>query len=312
VPLVSIVLIFLNEERFLEEAVNTVRTQTMEDWELILVDDGSTDKSAIIGRRMAAEDNRIRCLDHPRHANRGMSASRNLGVAHANSPYIAFIDADDVWERSKLAEQVEVLESMPDVAMVVGAVRYWHSWNPAATEKDFTLLTGGVADRRIDPPEAALMLYPLGKETGAGVDLLVRRSVFDEVGGFEEQFRTWYEDQAFNIKVLLRYPIYISSRVWRHYRQHDASCWQHMTPKNYWHVRSVFLDWLHAYIGTAADPRVAATLRRARREVRFQRLKAYVVDRLLSPLPLKYQDLVKLNLRRFGREITKNPQPVRH
>ena len=210
VPLVSVVLIFLNEERFIEEAVQSVRDQTLGDWELILVDDGSTDRSTLIARDLAAQDERIRYVDHPGHENRGISASRNLGVAHATAPYIAFLDADDVWVPDKLAEQVDLLESMPDVAMVVGAMQYWYSWDPASTRADRIVLTGGMADRRLDPPEAALALYPLGRERRRRDGLLVRRSVFDAVGGFEERFRGLYEDQAFLIKVYLRYPIYIS------------------------------------------------------------------------------------------------------
>ena len=218
--------------------------------------------------------------DHPGHENRGRSASRNLGAAHATAPYVAFLDADDVWEPEKLAEQVELLESMPDVAMVVGAMLYWYSWDPAATEEDFVLLTGGMADRRIDPPEAALKLFPLGQEAGAGVDLLVRRSVFEAVGGFEDQFRGMYDDQAFLIKVFLRYPVYISSRAWLRYRQHDASCFARRTRTDYWRVRSDFLDWLQEDDGRLRDTRVNAAVRRARRELPYQRLYAGLSDSL--------------------------------
>lgn len=305
-PLVSVVLIFLNEERFLEEAVKSVRDQKLADWELILVDDGSTDRSTMIACNLAAEDKRVRYVDHPGHANRGASASRNLGAAHATAPYIAFLDADDVWEPEKLAEQVDLLESMPDVAMVSGAVRYWYSWDPAATEQDYIVIK---SDRRLDPPEAALKLYPLGKDPGAGVDLLVRRRVFEAVGGFEEHFRgiyQLYEDQVFLIKVYLRYPVYLSSRVWRHYRQHDASCVARTTGRDYWRVRGFFLDWLQADVRRLGDPRVTGALRRAGREIRYQPLNAHAlqaVDRLLAPLPPKYKDLVKRNLRRVKRKI---------
>ena len=309
-PLVSVVLIFLNEERFLGEAVRSVCDQTLADWELILVDDGSTDRSTLIARNLAEEDQRIRYVDHPEHANRGMSASRNLGAAHAAAPYITFFDADDVYDPDMLAEQVDLLESMPDIAMVSGAMLYWYSWDPASTNADFAPLTGGVADLRLDPPEAALTIYPLARETtAAGTDVLVRRSVFEAVGGFEERFNGiyhLYEDQAFLIKVYLRYPVYISSRVWRHYRQHDASRCQHTPERDYWRVRGFFLDWLHADVRRLGDPRVSAALRRARREVRYQTLKALAlqaVDRLLAPLPPEYKDLVKRNLRRVKRKI---------
>jgi glycosyltransferase involved in cell wall biosynthesis len=289
VPLVSVVLIFLNEERFIEQAMQSVRDQRLTDWELILVDDGSTDRSTPIARDLAAGDERIRYVEHPGHQNRGMSASRNLGVAHATAPYIAFLDADDMWEPEKLAEQVEVLESLPDVAMVIGAPRYWYSWDPTATEEDFILFPGGMADRRVDPPEAALKLFPLGKEPGASVDLLVRRSVFEAVGGFEDQFRDLYEDQAFNIKVFLRYPIYISSRAWLRYRMHEASCIRRTTRTNFLRVREEFLDWFEENDGRLGDTRVTAAVRRARRALPYQRL--YV--RLADSLPPEFRKRVK-------------------
>jgi len=288
-PLVSVVLIFLDAERFLEEAVRSVRVQSLADWELILVDDGSTDGSTLIAQDLAAENEWIRYVDHPGHENRGMSASRNLGVTHAIAPYVAFLDADDVWTPNKLAEQVELLESMPDVALVCGALLYWYSWDPASAEVDRAVLTGGMADRRLDPPEAALALYPLGRAAGAGLDALVRRSTFEAVGGFEECFQGLYEDQAFLTKVFFHYPVYISSRTWLRYRQHDASCCAR-TEADYWRLRGVFLGWLQDYVCRQGlgDDRISAALRRAHREVRHRRLKGRVhgaARRLLGRIP---------------------------
>ena len=302
----SVVLIFLNEQRFLEEAVQSVRDQTLADWELILVDDGSTDASTQIARDLVAADQRIRYVEHLGHANRGMSASRNLGVTHATAPYIAFLDADDVYMPDKLAEQVELLESMPDVALVCGVMNMWYSWDPASTEKDSAELTGGVADRRLDPPEAALAFEPLGPAASAGVDLLVRRSVFEAVGGFEDRFPGLYEDQAFLIKVYLRSPIYISSRVWLCYRQHDVSCCAQTTRTDYCRQLAVLLDWLQEDPGRLADARVSAAVRRARRKLPYQKLTASVhelYDRLAARLPDEFKDPVKRVLRRAKRTL---------
>jgi glycosyltransferase involved in cell wall biosynthesis len=294
-PLVSVVLVFLNEERFLKEAIASVRDQTLTDWELILVDDGSTDRSTSIARELAAEDARIRYADHPGHQNRGISASRNLGVAHSTAPYIAFLDADDVWVPDKLAEQVDLLKKTTDIAMVCGSLLYWYSWDPAATDADVVLLTGGTADRRFDPPEAALANYPLAREAGAGVDLLVRRSVFEAVGGFEDRFRGVYEDQAFLIKVFLRYPVYISSRAWIRYRQHENSCCARTTSRDHLRVRGVFLDWLQEYVEPLNDARVHAEVKRARREVRYRRLTAPVhglYRRISGRVPAEFKQRV--------------------
>lgn len=293
-PLVSVVLIFLNEERYLEEAVQSVLDQQLTDWELILVDDGSTDRSTLMARDLAAHDDRIRFVDHPGHENRGMSASRNLGVVHASAPYIAFLDADDVWMPDKLAEQVDLLESMPDVAMVVGAIEYWYSWDPAATKADRVMLTGGLADRRLDPPDAALALYPLGPAAGAGVTGLVRRTAFDAAGGFEEPFRGLYEDQAFLLKIFLRHPIYISSRATYRYRQHDTSCIGRTSRADGRRLRGTFLSWLDTYVGSDGDARVGAAVRRARRQLTYMRLAAPVYaayDRLPEQLRVRLRAL---------------------
>ena len=168
-------------------------------------------------------------------------------MAHTTAPYITFLDADDVWEPGRLAEQVELLENMPDVALVCGSMLYWHGWDPASNKTDSVMLTGGVTDRRLDPPEAALALHPLGPGATGGIDMLVRRSAFEAVGGFEERFRGRYEDEAFLLKIFLRYPIYISSRSWYHYRQHADSCGGQTNAASWSKARGAFLD---AFTGT--------------------------------------------------------------
>ena len=97
-PAVTCVLIFLDGAQFIDEAIRSVVAQGDDvDWELILVDDGSTDESTAIARRWASDDARIRYLEHEGHANLGMSASRNAGVAAARGDLIGFLDCDDVW-----------------------------------------------------------------------------------------------------------------------------------------------------------------------------------------------------------------------
>ena len=115
--LVSIITIFLNEERFLQEAVESIFAQTHDKWELLLVDDGSTDKSTAIAQEYARLfPAKIRYLEHEGHRNRGMSASRNLGIQNSCGEYISFLDADDAWLAHKLEQQVGVMEAEPEQA----------------------------------------------------------------------------------------------------------------------------------------------------------------------------------------------------
>src|SRR5690348_7281508 len=95
-PRISIVLPFLNGANFLGEAAESVLRQDFEDWELILVDDGSTDASPAIAAELARDHPNIRLVDHLRHDNRGLAASRVRGTEFAVGEYLMFLDHDDV------------------------------------------------------------------------------------------------------------------------------------------------------------------------------------------------------------------------
>src|SRR5581483_8934066 len=113
-PVVSVIMIFLNEEKFIEEAVHSVLSQRYDNWELLLVDDGSTDASTAIARKFAQQyPEKVRYLEHKGHTNRGMSASRNLGMHHARGKYIALLDGDDVWLPFMILPIFGALERIP-------------------------------------------------------------------------------------------------------------------------------------------------------------------------------------------------------
>jgi hypothetical protein len=81
-------------------------------------------------------------------------------VSVARGKFVAFIDADDVWTHGKLTEQLAIMEAIPELGMLCGAVRYWSSWNGGV---DQIVRTGHVCNTIILAPEAAIVLYPLGK-----------------------------------------------------------------------------------------------------------------------------------------------------
>jgi teichuronic acid biosynthesis glycosyltransferase TuaG len=103
-PVVSVVTPAFNAERLIGEMVASVRAQTLQDWELLVVDDCSTDDTVEAVQRASAADPRVRLLES--RANGGAAASRNVGLAEARGRFIAFLDADDLWDPSKLERQV--------------------------------------------------------------------------------------------------------------------------------------------------------------------------------------------------------------
>jgi glycosyltransferase involved in cell wall biosynthesis len=222
-PAVTAITIFLNEESFLAEAVESVLAQSFADWELLLIDDGSRDGSAGIACSYAERyADRIRYLTHPGHENQGMSASRNLGLRHARGRYVGFIDADDVWLPGKLAEQCAILDGRPDCGIVYGRTLIWQSWNASA--EDFFYPLGVDADAVHHPPRLFQLLLENKAQSPTTCNALMRRSLIEQVGGFEADFRGMFEDQAFFAKALLARPAYVDSRIWAKYRQHPASC----------------------------------------------------------------------------------------
>lgn len=256
-PLVSVIVIFLNAEEFIQEAIESVLAQTYKHWELLLVDDGSTDKSRDIALRCTERHpEKVRYLEHAGHENRGMSVSRNLGIANAKGEYIAFLDADDVWLPNKLEHQVAILESQPDAAMVFGPTQWWYSWtgNAQDRKRDYIHDIGVQPNILLQPPALLTRFLLVPEMSPCTCSALMCRKVVDQVGGFEEQFRGLYEDQAFFAKVSLAAPVFVTSQCSARYRQHaNSNC--STTETQHSAARSAFLRWLADYISKQYDVR---------------------------------------------------------
>ena len=252
-PFVSVIMIFFNAERFIREAVESVFAQSYEDWELLLIDDGSVDRSTSIARTYADQDpHKVRYIEHPGHQNLGMSASRNLGVANAKGKYIAFLDADDVWLRDKLVQQVGILESHPEASLLYGLSQWWYSWTGKQedSQRDFVHELGVQAGTLLQPPSLFKHFFlTQNAAIPSPSDILIRREMFDKVGGFENIFRGAYEDQVFYAKVCLAMPVLAINECWDRYRQHPDSSMTHLEKENQeFKARLLFLNWLKGYL----------------------------------------------------------------
>lgn len=291
VPRVTVITIFHNAEAFFRDAIESVLAQGFEDFELLLVDDGSADRSTAIALDYAARDHRIQYFSHPGRSNRGMSATRNVGLSAARGEFVAFIDADDRWRPCKLMEQIELLDRMPDVDAVGGSVVYWKSH---AGGSDRIVPTAHVRDRPIPPGEATVKLYPLGRAHAPSMsDLLFRRSAIECVGGFEETFTGAYEDQAFLAKFYLSSTLYVTKNIWSDYRIHPASCVARVARHGTYDAsRRSFLEWFEDYLADSRfrdDDSIHRALDRAvSRNARLQGQKRGLrhIIRLHSPAML--------------------------
>jgi glycosyltransferase involved in cell wall biosynthesis len=251
-------MIFYNAEKFIHEAIESVFAQTYNGWELLLVDDGSGDSSTAIARQWAQQyPQKVRYFEHDGHQNRGMSASRNLGIRHASGEYIAFLDADDVYLPAKLEQQVTVLNAQPTAAMIYGPTQHWYSWTGKAEDRrrDTMRKLGVTPDSLIQPPRLPTLFLRREAQTPGTCGVLVRRKAIERIGAFEESFRGMFEDQVFFYKVCLSAPVFVESGCWSRYRQHPHSHARVMYRAGQYDRKEgpnpasrVFLSWLKEYL----------------------------------------------------------------
>lgn len=176
-PKVSIIIPTYNAAPFLSEAINSVLNQTYTDFELIVVDDGSTDGTSEI-LNLYQHGNRVRCLFRT-HTDR--CTAKNIGIENARGYYIAFLDADDVWLPHKLEQQVVFLDRNPDIALVHGLVEMMDpssSFLPEETSKLRKLYDQ--AQRRGEDYNGLSVGAVLFTST-----LVVRKECLDQVGYFD-------------------------------------------------------------------------------------------------------------------------------
>lgn len=276
-PLVSIIMIFFQAERFIAEAIDSVLAQTYSNWELLLVDDGSTDDGTRLALDFVARyPGQLRYFDHPGHANLGTAASRNLGLAKSRGRYLAFLDADDSYLPARIARHVRVMEEHPDVGVVIGSELYWFSWGDvsrdgAQAQADYVLGPGVTPDLIMDPPELlALVVAPDRAATPAICSITFRDLAIDEMDGVPEYFTGQYEDQCLIAKLLLKHRAIVVNECLARYRQHEASLTAtarrrgEYGPRQASVAEETYLRWLTSYVSRqgVTSPLLDRALRR--------------------------------------------------
>ena len=227
---ISVVMPARNVRRFIREAIVSVCTQSLSVSELIIINDGSTDGTGLEADSVCRK---LECdaeisptpsflVLHQDH--RGISSARNVGIRLASQPWIAFLDADDVWSRNKIELQWSVIVRYPDVGVVSCAY---------STFKDggrvlpfFTSCLTNPSNSDIGEP--GRFLPRIGPEffTSGFVPLpstvIVRREVIEEVGLFNEKLEAVEDFDCF-MRILANYPLAIVERSLMGYRQHGTN-----------------------------------------------------------------------------------------
>lgn len=199
-PRVSVIIPMYNAAPYLAETLASVYAQTYQDFEILLVDDGSTDNSLAVAHSF---ESRARIFTQ---SNNGPSAARNLGFKHAQGEYLAWLDSDDLWHPDLLKAQVSYLDANSQVALV-----YAESW---------AFIQYGTRRVVVDKvgytikPDLKLLLYGDCIPTNT---ILLRRSCYEQVGGMNEAL-VRAEDYEYLMRIAYRYPLAGIGRPLAYYR----------------------------------------------------------------------------------------------
>jgi glycosyltransferase involved in cell wall biosynthesis len=208
-PLVSVVVPTYNRMRYLPEAAASVQKQSYANWELLIVDDASTDSTADYLRALTSRDRRVKAMLHSRCAN--PATLRNVGIARARGDYVAFLDSDDVWMPHKLAEQVWRLHQE----------RHWR-WSYTGD----MLIDAHGKTMPVDPP--GTLSQPSGwilaelVSAIASISLssvLVERRLLLDAGGFDTAV-LFVEDYDLWCTLAARSPVLFVPQILVQYRRH--------------------------------------------------------------------------------------------
>ena len=232
-PLVSVIIPAYNAEIFLEKTLDSVLAQTYKNIEVLVVDDGSQDRTAEIVESVAQRDHRVILL---RQSNAGVAAARNLAIQKSKGEYIAPIDADDIWYPQNLEKQVQcILQAEPSVGVV-------YAWSLDINEQG--LLTGGFRAFIIEGEVYTTLVCHnfLGNASAS----MIHRACFEKVGGYncklKEQNAQGCEDWDLYLRIAEHYQFRVVPEFLIGYRKifNSMSCdYTSMAKSHYLMLQSV-------------------------------------------------------------------------
>jgi len=188
IPVVSVIIPTCNRARWVAAAVESVLNQDFEDFELLVIDDGSTDDTL---QRLKGYGNRLRIICQP---NRGVSAARNRGIRASTAPLIAFLDSDDLWLPGKLARQVAFFEQNPDCRICQTEEIWERNGRRVNPRRRHAKTAGMIFERSLE----LCLVSPSA--------VMLRRTLLDAVGMFDEHLPAC-EDYDLWLRVSCRYPV---------------------------------------------------------------------------------------------------------
>lgn len=206
--MISVVIPLYNKSSSVLKTIESVQRQSFQDFEIIVVDDGSTDRSYEVVEPIQSSDSRLSLF---KKTNGGVCSARNLGIKKSKGEFIALLDADDIWDKDYLQEQMRMVSDFPNCGM--WGINYGETIGgsiirdvPTGLPKGFR----GIIENYFQIPGRISDLF-------CSSSVLIRKTVFDTVGMFDERIR-YAEDSDMWFRIIARFPVAFYDRYMVYYR----------------------------------------------------------------------------------------------
>jgi len=227
-PLVSVIIPTYNYAAFIEQAIKSVLDQTFQNFEILVVDDGSTDNTREVIKKFPAR--------YIYQTNRGAAAARNYGIREARGELIAFLDADDLWLPDKLEKQLQMFERDPGIGLVYSLFYFFESESGA--------IIGYKPIREC--ARGFVLTQMFGSCIIGSPTPLIRRDVFEKVGLYQEGL-TGVEDYHLWLRIAAQYRIDYVPEYLAMYRVHESRCSSKKLGEWMRALETILIDCQHSY-----------------------------------------------------------------
>ena len=223
--LFSIIVPVYNSAEYIADTIQSVWVQTYTRWELLMIDDGSSDHSLEVLKEWAKKDKRIRILQHPGGVNKGVSATRNVGIKHANGQWVAFLDADDIWYPKKLEIQHDIIVKNQELVFIYALADVIDENSQKIVSKNqayafnskYSVYGAGIPGLMRHP-----FKYAVSKAFEAPTSSVVAKAnIIQQIGGFEEDM-SYSEDGLLWYRILERGDLFFYGKPLLAYRVHSS------------------------------------------------------------------------------------------
>lgn len=260
-PTISVVIPCFNDGLYLEETITKLKLQTFTDFEIIIVDDGSNNQHTLEVLEKIQKEN-ITVYHIP---NQRMSAARNYGIERANADMIVTLDADDYFDKTFFQKALDILNEKKDIAVVSCYIRNF-----------------GLNKKLFKPRGGTLKNFLFSNQ--CAMCAMFRKSVWQEVGKFDELMKFGYEDWEFFIRVTANgYLVKIIPKILFYYRQTKKSTLKNDTiPNEKEIVNYIIQKHSHLYKEQLAELIIKKQILYTESRISWQNIKKMVLNRLTS------------------------------